>query len=151
MLMKIELNDEQQRAVQQGQPVEIVDPNTDRAYLVIARDAYERRRAFQDQPWPPAVSGEDTNRIPPGILRSQQAFWQDLPELLKTRRNHGKWVCYHGDQRIGIAGTKTELVRAMHQGRICRGEYYVAVIRPREIPPWEPEEIEPLGPHHFEG
>src|SRR5438445_12609562 len=132
MAMKIELNDEQQQAVQQGQPVEIVDPNTDRAYLVIAREAYEPGRALHNQP-PSPVSGEDTGGIPPGILRSQQAFWYDLPELLKTKRNHGKWVCYHGDQRVGIAGTKTELLRDIHQRNICRGEYYLAVIRHREI------------------
>ncbi len=30
------------------------------------------------------------------MLRSQQAFWQDLPELLKDERNHGKWVAHHG-------------------------------------------------------
>jgi len=147
--MNIELNDEQQRAVQQGQPVEFVDPNTDRAYLVIAREAYDRSRTLQGQAPSPAP-GEDMNGIPPGILRSQQAFWHDLPELLKSKRNRNKWVCYHGEQRVGIAGTKTELIREIRQRNICRGEYYLAVIRPREIPPWEPEEIEPLGPQHFD-
>src|SRR2546426_4536332 len=84
--MKIELNHEQVQAVQRGQPVEIVDPNTERAYLVIARDVYERTCALQDQQ-ASLVSGGDTSGIPPGILRSQHAFWHDLPELLKTRRN----------------------------------------------------------------
>src|SRR5438105_12771558 len=147
--MKIELSNEQQQAVQQGRPVEIVDPNTERAYLIIARDAYEPSRALQDRP-ASAVAAEDTSGIPPGILRSQQAFWNDLPELLKTRHNHGRWVGYYGDQRVGIAGTKTQLVRAIHQHKISRAECYLAVIRPREIPPWETEEIEPLGPQHFE-
>ena len=31
--------------------------------------------------------------------------------------------------------------------RVC----YLAVTRPREIPPWETEETEPLGAQHFEG
>jgi hypothetical protein len=149
MAMKIELNDEQQQAVQQGRAVEIVDPTTDRAYLVMAREVYESTNVLQGQGASPAA-GKETRGIPPGILRSQQAFWRDLPALLKIKRNRGKWVCYHGDQRIGIAGTKTELIRETQQRSIGRGEYYIAVIRQREIPPWEPEEIEPLGPHHFE-
>ena len=148
--MKIELDEEQQRAVQQGQPVEFIDPATDRAYLVIAREAYERRPGSQDPAPRRALSCEDADGIPAGILRSQQAFWQGLPELLKTKRNHGKWVGYHKDEQIGIAGSKTELIRTIRQRNIGRGEYYLAVIRPREIPPWEPEEVEPLGAHHFE-
>ncbi len=46
--------------------------------------------------------------VPAGILRSQQAFWRDLPELLKNKNNHGKWVCYRGDERVGIAKTKVD-------------------------------------------
>src|SRR5260370_41223235 len=105
--MKIELNHEQQQAVQQGRPVEIVDPNTARAYLIIARDAYEPSRALPDRP-AAAVAAEDSSGIPPGIMRAQQAFWTDLPELLKTRHHHGRWLGSHGDPRRGLAGTKTE-------------------------------------------
>ena len=38
------------------------------------------------------------------VLRSQQAFWRDLPELLKDERNHGKWVAYHGERAGGHHG-----------------------------------------------
>jgi len=61
---------------------------------------------------PPAP--ESSLEVPCGILRSQQAFWRDLPELLKTKRNHGRWVCYHGDERVGI-GTHEQLIRACIQ------------------------------------
>ena len=38
------------------------------------------------------------------VLRSQRAYWRDLPELLKDRRNRGKWVAYHGEERVAITG-----------------------------------------------
>ena len=33
---------------------------------------------------------------------------------------------------------------------IAADAYYVGRIRPRDLPPWEPEEVEPLGRHHLE-
>ena len=149
----IELTEEQRRLVEaeHGKPVDVIDPATNRNYVLLAREMYEKvRSVLSPEPGLPPEEGTAADIIPPGILRSQHAFWHDLPELLKTRRNQGKWVCYHGNRRIGIAGTRTELAREIHQKKIPRGEYYLAVIRPREIPPWQPEEIEPLGQQHFE-
>src|SRR4051794_17631139 len=37
MAMKIELSNEQERAIKQGRPVEIVDPATNRAYVLIEK------------------------------------------------------------------------------------------------------------------
>src|SRR5947208_14048697 len=88
MTMKIELSDEQEQAINQGRPVEIVDPATNRAYVVIekieaapaglpagpmAAAAAEqaatapsaptgactlRRQRLADLPTPPEVAGE---------------------------------------------------------------------------------------------
>lgn len=88
--------------------------------------------------------------VAPGILRSQQAFWRDLPELLKNKSNHGKWVCYHGDEQVGIARTKRELIQECLRRGFKDDEYDFEVIEPRDSPPWEPEEVEDLGPWHFE-
>src|SRR5712691_10156619 len=88
--MKIELTDEQERAVKQGQAVEIVDPGTLRAYLLIAREAYERGQTLLKQP-APAASPEEAVGIPPGIRRSQEAYWRDLPQLLAQKKMRGWW------------------------------------------------------------
>ncbi len=92
---------------------------------------------------------EDAPVIPAGILRSQQAFWRDLPHLLSQRKLRGRWVCYHGDERIGI-GTYEELIRQCLGRGIPDDAFYLGRIRPQELPPWEPEDVEPLGPHHLE-
>jgi hypothetical protein len=69
---------------------------------------------------------------------------------LRQKKNEGRWVAYHGDERVGIARTKPELVREIVRRSIPRDESYVTLIRPRDLPPWEPEEIEPTHPHHLE-
>jgi hypothetical protein len=52
---------------------------------------------------------------PPVILRAQEAFFRDLPELLKERR--GQWVAYHGDRQIGFGRTQHALWReCLQQG-----------------------------------
>ena len=88
--------------------------------------------------------------VAPGIRRSQEAFWRDLPELLRNKKNHDKWICYHGDERIGIAKTQEELFREVRRRNLSRREFDLFIIEPRDLPPWEPEEIESLGPHHLE-
>jgi uncharacterized protein YnzC (UPF0291/DUF896 family) len=98
-----------------------------------------------------AVKGpsHDVVEIPAGIRRSQEAFWRDLSELLKSG-NRGKWVAYHGDERTGIGSTKTELIRDILGRGISRDNYFVGLIHPHELPPWETEEIEPIHPRHLE-
>jgi hypothetical protein len=142
--VKIELTEEQAHAARQGQPVEVVDPQTQRAYLVILREAYERDRHGVGPPLPPDAREEATG-VPPGIRRSQEAFWRDLPELLKSKKNRGKWVCYHGDERIGIARTQAELIRECLRRGLHDDEYDLDVIEPHALAPWEVEEIEPGG------
>lgn len=88
--------------------------------------------------------------IPHGIRRSQVVFWSELPQLLRMPGNYDKWVCYHSDECIGIARTKTELVRECLRRGLQDDTYYITIIRPHEAPPWEPEEVEPIHPHHFE-
>ena len=113
-----------------------------------------RSRASESLATQNAASGSGTangtSEIPPGIRRSQEAYWRDLPQLLQTRRNRGKWVAYSGEERIGIARTKTELIREIIRGGIPRGNYYTGRIEPDYQAPWEPIEGEPIHPHHFE-
>jgi hypothetical protein len=67
----------------------------------------------------------------------------------KSNRNRGQWVAYHGEERVGVAADDVTLIRELLRRRIPDDAYYLATVRPRSIPPWEPEEVEPLGPHHL--
>ena len=72
------------------------------------------------------------------ILRSQQAFWRDLPGLLMDRRNHRKWAAYHGEDRVAIARTKVDAYQECFRRGLNRGEFYVGKLdaHPDGIPPW---------------
>jgi hypothetical protein len=150
--MILELTAQQRRAVQKqaGEPVEVIDPDTQCAYVLLAREQYERMRSLKETEREPTYpASEDVLSIPPGILRSQEAFWRDLPHLLSQRKLRGRWVCYHGEERIGI-GTYDELIRRCLDRGIPDDAFYLGRIHPRELPPWEPEDVEPLGHHHRE-
>lgn len=99
----IELNPEQRQAMAQGRPVRIIDPLTHGAYVLLPAAEYEHLAGA-----PPRSSGEPHPDIPPMILRSQQAFWRDLPGLLLDRRNDRKWAAYHGDERVTITRSKVD-------------------------------------------
>jgi hypothetical protein len=98
-------------------------------------------------PVPHPLAEGDAWGVPPGILRSQQAFWRELPALLRDRRNRGRWAAYHGDERIGIAVKKAELIQAMLRRGIPRDDYYVGRIWSQTLPPWEPVEVESTHRH----
>jgi len=126
-----------------SKPVELIDPATQKQYVLLEQEQYDRVRSLLDAENPPIDGG-----VAPGILRSQQAFWRDLPELLNNKRNHGKWVCYHGDERIGIAKKPNDLIREC----LKRGldEYYKGVIVPHDLPPWATEEVDAgMGEYDF--
>jgi hypothetical protein len=148
--MTIELTETQRQALQaeSGKPVDVVDPTTQRRFVLLAQEQYERVRLLLEHAAEGAMMAECA--VSPGILRSQQAFWRDLPDLLKTKKNHGKWVCYREDERIGIADSDEPLIRECLRRNIPDDGYDLFVIKPRTIPPWEAEEVEPLGPWHFE-
>jgi hypothetical protein len=77
--------------------------------------------------------------VPPGIRRSQEALRRDLPRLLENRRLRGRWIAYHGDERIGIARDKFILLRECIQRGFAEDEYYIGMIIPSEL--LEEEEI----------
>lgn len=79
----------------------------------------------------PAVSDETSlldDPVPPMIQRSLAAYRRDLEELLAT--HYRQWVAYHGDVRIGIAHTQTELVEACLRRGLRRDEFLVCGIQP---------------------
>jgi hypothetical protein len=120
-----------------GQPVELVDPVNRCSYVLLKKDAYERLAA-------PIESQQDLGcDIPEGILRSQDAFFRDLPELLKDESLRGQWVIYHGDERIGFAPKMRPLIEECLRRGLKRDEYDVFVVRPQSR---EPEEMEIVTP-----
>jgi hypothetical protein len=141
----IELTEQQQQALHQEDPLRVVDPRTQKTYVLVRSEIYEQLSTKRD-----SHSAEICRDIPEGIRESQEAFWNDLPNLLTNGTLQGSWVAYHRKVRIGIARDPLQLRLEIRCRGIPRGEYYFAVIRPREIPPWEVEEIEPVHSHHFQ-
>jgi hypothetical protein len=131
------LTPEQRRLVEQagGRPVRIEDPETHQDYVLLRADVYERVRDVIE---PRSGTGEAV-QVPEGIRASQAAFFRDLPELLKDRRLRGRYVAYHGQERIGIAGDDESLIRECRRRGLRREEYDILIIEPQSA---EPEEID---------
>lgn len=79
-----------------------------------------------DQTKPPV-----RDRISPVVARSQQAFRDELPQLLRT--HYRQWVAYHNGQRIGFAPTQTQLYQTCLRQGYSRTEVLVRCVQP-EIP-----------------
>jgi hypothetical protein len=142
----IHLTEEQRRlvAAQPGQPINLLDPATDRLYVLIAQEQFHQVQdlieAKESSPVQPPTANET---IPPGIRRSQEAYWRDLPELLQLKSRKRQWVAYHGDQRIGFGRTSAELYQECLQlHHLRQDEFYVDRLEPRSLPPWEAETID---------
>jgi len=129
----IELDAEQRQAIAQGQPVRIIDPSTQDAYVLVRAEDYARLAEATQRP-----VGQDHPAIPPMILRSQMAFWRDLPGMLADRRNHRKWAAYHGEDRVAIAPSKVDAYKECLRRGLERGEFYVGKLQtdPDGVPPW---------------
>jgi hypothetical protein len=56
------------------------------------------------QPKEPSLTA---TAVPSLLARSIEAFYRDLAELLTT--HYGKWIAYHGDERVGTGRSETEL------------------------------------------
>jgi hypothetical protein len=149
-MISIELTDGQGQAIraEQGRPVAVLDPTTNGRYVLLAEEQFERVRPFLEQA-PGREPGAAPAEVPAVIRRSQQAFWRDLPVLLEDGRHRGRWVCYHGEERIGI-GTYEELIQECVRRGLADNEYDLEVIEPQASPPWEAEEIEGGG-HEVNG
>jgi hypothetical protein len=129
------LTPEQRRLIEQAgdRPVRIEDSETHQTYVLIPAQVYERVRDVIE----PRAAGEI--HVSEGIRKSQEAFFRDLPELLKDRRLRGRYIAYHGNERIGIAGDDEPLIRECQRRGLKRDEYDILIIEPQSA---EPEEID---------
>ena len=62
----------------------------------------------------------------PVFVQSEETFYRNLPELLK--KHEAKWVCYLGEQCLGIARTGTELWKRCYRRGLKPGEFFVGFI-----------------------
>ncbi len=77
--------------------------------------------------------------VSPVLVRSTNAFYRDLPELLKTRSS--MWVAYHGDRCVGSARTETELYQRCTREGIPEDEFIVLFADPHALSDREPIEL----------
>ncbi len=130
---------EQRQAIKQagGQAVRIEDPEEHGAYVLLTEEAYQRLQQLGE------IGQAPLPAIPEGILRSQDAFFRDLPELLKDVSLLGKWIGYHGSERIGIASGMKPLIQECLRRGLADDQFDLFVIEPqsRDI-----EEIEIVTP-----
>ena len=70
------MTDDQRQALQgeSGIPIEIIDPATNKRYVLLDRTQFAGVRSPLEQ-GVEHQSREVDLAVPPGILRSQQAFW----------------------------------------------------------------------------
>jgi hypothetical protein len=80
-------------------------------------------------------------QIVSAVRQSQEAYWRELPDLLRSVATAQQWVAYAGDKRIGVGATQAELVCECLRRGLSVDEIYVARIRPRALPPWEAEQV----------
>ncbi len=83
-------------------------------------------------PVPDAVSS--------GVSKSQAALRRELPALLANEKVFHWWVAYHGDERVGVARTKIELIAECLRRGLAHDECYVAWIDESELV--EEEEVQ---------
>jgi hypothetical protein len=129
-----------------GNPVRLIDPETNTAYVLLRAEEYDQLK--------PSLGCENlpTDQIPDGIRRSKEAFLRDLPKLLARKRLHGQWVIYHGNTQIGIARRPDGLFRECSKRGLSSDEIYLGVIEPNcpeseeiEHSLFEFEEFEPVS------
>ena len=120
---------EQRCEIDQVGALRIEDAETHAAYVILKAEVYERIKSLLEK---------GREEIADGIRRSQDAFFRDLPELLRDEGLLGQCVAYCGDERIGIAPSDEPLIGEINRRGIKDDEFDLFVIRPQGR---EPEEV----------
>jgi len=127
MAMRIELTPQQEQAVKQGRPVEVVDPASERAFVVVAREFYERGRFLPEgrpeqgpsapvSPAVPSAAEAEPARVrlcdlptPPDVLEEAERWckkygWRGKKALGEVEEQL-KLQYYYGGQAVYILRT----------------------------------------------
>jgi hypothetical protein len=105
--------------------------------MSVAPDTHERSETSAERA--AAVRALLEAEVPAMIARSIAAFRRDLPELLKTHR--GRWVAYHGDERLGFGRRHTPLYQECLRRGLSRDEFIVTVVEAWAFDPDEEVEV----------
>jgi hypothetical protein len=127
-----ELSESLRKALEKEQPLRLRDPHTDRVYVLIQAEEFDR------------LSQEEG--LPPAVARSKRAFLRDLPSLLQDGKNDRWCVAYAGDERVGIAQSEADLVRECQRRGLKRDQYFLGVVAPQDP---GIEDVDP-SPHEYE-
>jgi hypothetical protein len=145
------LTPELKQAIEQAgdELVRLEDPQTRQTYVLLKAEVYESIREILGDEWrlaaiaPKAVGNAarrmEEGAVPDGIRRSQEAFFRDLPGLLKDRELRGRWVAYNRDARITIGTTQTDVIKECNRRGLESSEYDVFVVEPQGQ---EPEDVD---------
>ncbi len=152
--MHIELSDEERRLAQQGQPLDAIDPQTNEAYVLIAKPRFEEVRSHLG-PVVAALAGNGTGQaeapeldIPEGVRLSKEAYRRELPELLKQKKLARQWVAYHRNDRICIGRDGGAVLEECFNRGLAADEFFVGWIDPCGFE--VDEEVEPRLHHYVE-
>jgi hypothetical protein len=80
--MKIELTDQQEQTAKQGRPVEVVDPASGRAFVIVNRDLYERLRSSLERS---SQQGSSEQGPPPPVLPAAPSPGEGEPVRVRLR------------------------------------------------------------------
>jgi hypothetical protein len=96
--MKIELSDRQAQEVMQGRPVEVIDPESDRAFVVVTRELYERVRPLLEG-GPERAPPSPSPAVPsPGEGQPPRVRLRDLPAPPEVVEEAARWCKKYGWQ-----------------------------------------------------
>ena len=133
--MKIELSEHQEQQLREGRSVEVVAADDQQPFVLLARDQFERVRNLLDEP---SHSSEPERQVSPAMRKAQEAFWRELPDLLKLKSRKRQWAAFHGDERVCVTKHSVDAHQECLRRGLKSGEYYVGKIKmdPERIPPW---------------
>jgi hypothetical protein len=115
----------------------VVNPNTQTEYVLVPVSEYQAASGRRDE-----LSNDDDAqlwKVPPKLAESRRAFTAALPGLLMQKRLLGKWVAFHGNQRVGFANSKAALFRRCERLGLSERQFYIGLVMPQPI---EDEEID---------
>jgi hypothetical protein len=172
--MAIELTSEQRQAIlaHPGGPIDVIDPTTQRIYVLVAREEYEKGRAFQRADPPEEERQQAALAVPQCLadlptpaevadaVKRSYTRWRKLGgKSLATIEEELKLQYYYGGQSVNYLRTPRGIV-VMAVGHCGTSDYrrqldaLPAELRPQlllAIPSrWNDEVAEILTPHDHE-
>ncbi len=79
---------------------------------------------------------EPNPKIGSRMLESMQAFWRELPKLLKQRSKRRQWIAYHAAERVCFGRNDLDVYQECFRRGLQRGQFYVGKIAQGDTPPW---------------